>query len=237
VLRKCRRFRLDSEGSRVEMTIFEHAMVGIDGALALGLQRRHGWQIVALAGLAAALPDIDGLTILFGIQCYAEGHRLWGHNLLVAGLAAVIVSAAAYWSDVATRVQQWLAKRCNAFSTQGDCDAGVSPACAAGRAAPHDGKELALWVAVGIVAAYSHLLLDVAFSAGNGQPIWGVPLLWPFSSTAHAFPLFPWGDIGATVILAAAMFAMLRWPARVQAIAAGSLFAVAAYMAVRGFFG
>ena len=72
------------------MTIYEHAMVGIDGALALGLQRRHGWQIVALAGVAAVLPDFDGLTILFGIQWYAEGHRLWGHNLLVTGCAALM---------------------------------------------------------------------------------------------------------------------------------------------------
>jgi hypothetical protein len=69
------------------MTVYEHALVGIDGALALGLQRPHGWQIVALAGFATLLPDFDGLTILFGIQCYADGHRLWGHNLLVAGFA------------------------------------------------------------------------------------------------------------------------------------------------------
>ena len=32
------------------MTVYEHAMLGIDGALAAGLPRRHGWQIVALAG-------------------------------------------------------------------------------------------------------------------------------------------------------------------------------------------
>ena len=74
------------------MTTYEHAMVGIDGALALGLQRRHGWQIVALAGLAANLPDCDGLTILFGVHAYAEGHRVWAHNLLIAGLLAAIVS-------------------------------------------------------------------------------------------------------------------------------------------------
>jgi membrane-bound metal-dependent hydrolase YbcI (DUF457 family) len=96
---------------------------------------------------------------------------------------------------------------------------------------------LALWLIVGVAAAYSHLLIDVVFSAGKDLPIWGVPLLWPFSSTAYAFPLVRWGDIGATVILAAGMFAMLRWPARIQAIAAGSLVAVAAYMAVRGLCG
>ncbi len=93
------------------MTIYEHAMVGINGMLALGLRRRHGWQIVALAGFAAVLPDFDGLTILLGPQCYAEGHRLWAHNLLVAGLAAAVVSAAAYYTDALTRIQRWLARR------------------------------------------------------------------------------------------------------------------------------
>jgi membrane-bound metal-dependent hydrolase YbcI (DUF457 family) len=212
-------------------------MIGIDGALALALQRRHGWQIVALAGIAAVLPDLDGLTILFGFQCYADGHRVWGHNLLVTGLAAVIVSVAAYYSDAPTRVQQWLAKRCEAFSTHGDCGAGVSPAPAAGTAAPQSGAELALWLTVGVVAAYSHLLMDVIFSAGKDLPIWGVPLFWPFSSTEWAYPLLPWGDIGATVVLAVGMFTMLRWPSRIQAIAVGSLTTVAAYIAVRGLVG
>jgi hypothetical protein len=63
-----------------------------------------------------------------------------------------------------------------------------------------------------------------------------VPLLWPFSSAICAYPLVPWGDIGATLIFVAAMFAMLRWPARIRAIAAGSLIAVVAYMVVRGIF-
>jgi len=79
--------------------------------------------------------------------------------------------------------------------------------------------------------------MDVAFSVGKDQPIWGVPLRWPFSNTAYAYPLVRWGDIGATVIFAASMFAMLRWPARIQVIAAGSLMATAAYVAVRGLCG
>ncbi len=101
-------------------------------------------------------------------------------------------------------------------------------------AAPRGGAELALWLAVGVLAAYSHLLVDVFFSAGKGQPVWGVPLLWPFSDAAWAYPLVPWGDIGTTVIFAAGMFAMLRWRAWTRTIAAGSLAAVAAYVALRG---
>lgn len=35
------------------------------------------------AGLdfSAVVPDFDGLTVLFGLHCYAGGHRVWGHNL------------------------------------------------------------------------------------------------------------------------------------------------------------
>jgi len=46
------------------MTTYEHAMLGITGALAAGLHRRYGWQIVAMAGVTAVLPDWDGLSLL-----------------------------------------------------------------------------------------------------------------------------------------------------------------------------
>jgi membrane-bound metal-dependent hydrolase YbcI (DUF457 family) len=218
------------------MTVYEHAMVGINGALALGLARRHGWQIVALAGFAALLPDLDGLTILLGSQWYAEGHRLWAHNLLVAGLAAAVISAAAYYTDAPARVQRWLGRS----RLSGGCTAAPQPdedSTAAHPLPRRSATELALWIVVGIVAAYSHLLMDVAFSAGHDLPIWGVPLFWPFSNAVYAYPLVRWGDVGATLIFAASMFAMLRWPTRIQTIAAGSLIAVAAYMIVRGVWG
>lgn len=207
------------------MTIFEHAMIGINGTLALGLERRCGWPIAALAGLAAVLPDLDGLTILFGLQCYADGHRLWGHNLLVAGIAAVMFSTFAFYTDVFPKSRLWLAKHCKAFSVSDESAAVQS----------HHPAQLLLWIAVGVAATYSHLFADVIFSAGRNLPIWGVPLFWPFSNAAIAYPLLPWGDIGVTLVLAASMFAMLRWPRRTQAIAIASLVLTAAYIAVRGF--
>jgi membrane-bound metal-dependent hydrolase YbcI (DUF457 family) len=208
------------------MTIYEHAMVGINGALAAGLQRRHGWQIVAQAGVAAMLPDCDGLSILLGPHYYAEAHRLWAHNLLVTGLLAAIVSAAAYRWDVLTKIQRRLAKHWAMFSIGG------APA----EKSPHCAGELCLWLAVGVLAAYSHLAMDILFSAGKNLGTWGLAIFWPFSNDSYAYPLVPWGDIGATVILAVGMFAMVRWPKRIRAIAAGSLLAVAVYIVVRGFF-
>jgi len=102
------------------MTVFEHAMIGLDGALAAGLARRHGWQIVAWAACAAVLPDWDGLAILLGAWGYAEGHRVWGHNLLVAGVLAAIASLLAWRLDILTRAQIRLARHWAVFQAKGD---------------------------------------------------------------------------------------------------------------------
>lgn len=203
------------------MTFYEHAMIGINGTLALGLNRRYGWQIVAFAGLAALLPDLDGLTIILGPSLYAEGHRLWGHNLLVAGLVAAIVSAVIYQTDAITKSQKWLAKRWKALSVTDERP-------------PHRHSELLFWIVVGVLAAYSHLLMDIMFSVGENLPVWGVPLFWPFSKTEWAYPLVPWGNIGATVILAMSMFLMVRWPTWIRTVATSSLVTVAGYMVVCG---
>jgi membrane-bound metal-dependent hydrolase YbcI (DUF457 family) len=206
------------------MTVYEHAMIGINGALALGLSRCQGWPIVALAGVAAILPDLDGLTILLGPHLYAEGHRLWGHNLLVVGIVATFFSAIVYQTDAMRKVQRWLARRLEMF-------AGAQPA-----EVPRNRASLMFWIVVGVFAAYSHLFMDVLFSGGKNLPIWGVPLLWPFSNAVWAYPLVPWGDVGTTVIFAVSMFAMLRWPARIRSIATGSLVLVAAYLMLRSAF-
>jgi len=213
-----------SKRHETDMTIYEHAMIGINGALALGLDRRHGWQIVALAGLAAVLPDLDGLTIVLGPSLYADGHRLWGHNLLVAGFIAAVFSAIAYQTDALTKSQNWLAKRWKGLPMTDKCQ-------------PYRLSELLLWIVVGVLAAYSHLLMDIFYSGGKNLRTWGVPLFWPFSRTEWAYPLVPWGNIGTTVILAISMFLMVRWPTRIRSIAISSLMVVAGYMVVCRIFG
>jgi membrane-bound metal-dependent hydrolase YbcI (DUF457 family) len=205
------------------MTIYEHAMIGLNGTLALGLNRRHGWQIVALAGLAAILPDLDGLSIVLGPRLYADGHRLWGHNLLATGLGAALFSVIAYQTDTLTKSQKWLAKRWKAVAV-------------ADKRPPHRYSELLLWIVVGVLAAYSHLLMDIFYSGGKNMQTWGVTLFWPFSKTELAYPLVSWGSIGATGIFAISMFLMLRWPNWSRSIAASSLVTVAGYVMVCGIF-
>jgi hypothetical protein len=99
---------------------------------------------------------------------------------------------------------------------------------------PRRRSELWLWILVGVLAAYSHLLMDIACSANRDLPVWGVPLLWPFARGEWAYPLLPWGNPGATIIFAMGMFAMVAWRNWVQPIAWASLIAVAAYMAACG---
>src|SRR6516164_4796755 len=78
------------------MTAYDHAMVGANLAWMAGLQRKYGWPIVAISALTSALPDWDGLSILFGAEAYARAHRVWGHNLLVASALAAAVAALGY---------------------------------------------------------------------------------------------------------------------------------------------
>jgi membrane-bound metal-dependent hydrolase YbcI (DUF457 family) len=205
------------------MTFFEHAMVGVNAAMAVGLLRRRGWPIVAMAGFAALLPDWDGLTILFGANSYADGHRVWGHNLLVAGGLAILVCGSAHCFEGPQRIQRWLGGRWQAFALPEDRETSAHPG------------DWLLWPLVGVLAAYSHLLADVFFSAGRDGQIWKVPLLWPFSDSAFAYPLVYWGDVGVTLIFVVEMFALLRWRAWSRSIASCSLALAIGYMAASGF--
>jgi membrane-bound metal-dependent hydrolase YbcI (DUF457 family) len=193
------------------MTVYEHAMLGTSLALVLGAQRRHGWGIVAMAAAAAALPDWDFFSIALGPTAYAAAHRTWGHNVLAAALAGALTGAVGYLAQRSTRVRRALAPPYR----------------------PHTPGAPAAWVVVGIVAALSHLPADVLFS-GTPEANWPVPLFWPFSDRGYAVPLVPWGDLGATLIFIAGMFALYRWPSHARLVAALLLLALSGYLCLRG---
>lgn len=199
------------------MTPFEHAMTGASLALALGTQRRHGWGIVLTAATAAALPDLDGLGILFSPSAYETAHRVWGHNLLVAGAGGAVVGAIGYVCQRSTRVRTWVQARWRLPST----------------APPPSGFiPMLTWLAVGALAGLSHLATDLVFS-GTTSSSWPIALFWPLASQRYAVPIVPWGDLGATLIFIATMFALYRWRGREQLIASAALVAVTAYVALR----
>jgi hypothetical protein len=194
------------------MTFYEHAMLGGSLALALGAHRRQGWGLAATAAGAGALPDWDGLSLLFGPMAYSEVHRTWGHNLLAAGVGGLVCGAAGYLCRLTSRVRTPLT-------------AAPTPLVS--------GRALAVWVVVSILAAESHLPADLVYGGAAGMPDWPLKMLWPFSQRGWAYPVVPWGDLGATAIFIVEMFALYRWPTRARLIAALSLLAVAAYVAFR----
>lgn len=204
------------------MTSIEHAMLGINGALSAGMHRRWGWQIVALAGLAATSPDWDGVFILSQSVFLTEGHRVWGHNILACVLAGIFLGVIDYYFDLATRCGR-------AFTRLLRLTVPRETLVTRDRFLP---SGVAVWILVAIVAMLSHLPADVVVSGTEELPDWEVKLLWPFSEHGCVFPLIHWGNPGITIVFLVGMFAMARWKSHVQAIASATLVLVVAYLSV-----
>lgn len=199
-------------------------MLGVTGAVALGMHRRYGWQLVAAAGAAAIVPDWDGLSLAFGAVAFDHVHRTWGHNVWAAAVAGAIVALLEYrfgWMErIGTRLAEKLKLRPAGSRTDFP--------------RPFGWSGLATWISVGVAASLSHLGADMLFSGHATLSDWGVQLLWPFCDRAWVYPMVPWGDPCVSVIFAAGMFAMLRWPDRLERVARATLGAVAAYVLIRG---
>lgn len=209
------------------MTPYEHAMVGITGVLGTGLNRRHGWPIAGLAAVAAVSPDWDGLTLVAGSAAFAASHRVWGHNVLVCVLSGLLLGVVDYRFDVVGRCGRYLTLKLRLPLLAGE------PRL---REARSPGGWVA-WVGVAVLAALSHLLADLLFSASATLPDWELQPWWPLSHAGYAFPLVPWGDPGVSIVFVAGMFAMWKWPGCLQPISLVTLSAVVCYVAVRGALG
>jgi membrane-bound metal-dependent hydrolase YbcI (DUF457 family) len=207
------------------MTVYEHAMLGWTLAITVGCHRRQGWAIAAMAGLAAALSDIDGVSLLFGPVAFANIHRIWAHNILVAAVLGLLTGLAGYLSSRSLRVQRGASAVMKHLASDVKMDAPV--------AKPFVGRDCAVWMAMGTLAALSHLPTDIIFNGSAELPPWPVPLGWPFSERGWELPIVPWGDQVTTVILIAEMFCLYFWSNRSQAIAGLTLLAIAVYVGIR----
>jgi hypothetical protein len=201
-------------------------MLGFNGAVAAGLHRQHGWKITAMAGVAAVSPDWDGLMIVVSRSAFAEGHRLWGHNVLACIVVGLIIGVLDYRLDLVTRCAGVLRK----VIRFRDEDVHLS------LRSDFTSHGLWTWMLVAMVAALSQLPVDMVISGTATLPAWELQPFWPFSDKTWIFPLVPWGDVGITVIFIAGMFAMARWRRRLQWISCVTLAAVFCYIAVRGAF-
>lgn len=204
------------------MTTFEHAMLGINGALAGGLHHRNTWRIAAFAGLAAISPDWDALTIVGGMQLFDHAHRVWGHSLLSVVVAASVLAALDFRYDLVGLGERML---CRLLRT---------PSKALAARPDRDWKRFVTWFVVAFLAMMSHLATDLVYSGTAELAHWHLQLLWPFSSRGFVYPMVHWGDVGVTIIFVISMFAMVRRREWIQPIAAITLALVLVYIVVRG---
>src|SRR5262249_46017422 len=121
------------------MQYYDHAMLGGVLGLAVSAPGRSRWARAVMAAGAAALPGWGTLVRGPAPQGYASVHRVWGHNLLVAPLLSGLVGAVGYLC--------WLSARRPPDRP----------------AETFSGQALSAWVAVGVLAALSHLLLDLFY--------------------------------------------------------------------------
>jgi len=207
------------------MTVYEHAMLGWTLAVAVGGPRKHGWAIAVMAGLAAALSDLDGISLLFGPVAFAHIHRVWAHNILIAALLGLLTGAAGYLSSRSMRVQR------GARAVMKRLASDIKMAEPGEK--PFVGRDCAAWMAIGTLAGLSHLPADIIYNGNSELPPWPVPLAWPFSERGWELPIVPWGDQVTTVILICEMFCLYFWSNRSQAVAGLTLLAIAAYVGIR----
>jgi hypothetical protein len=169
------------------------------------------------------LPDWDGLTILWSIPLFGTAHRAWGHGLLTSAVIAVFVALLDYGFGLMQRFAGFFVRllRVPASDTflQRRQQLSFFGAC--------------VWIAVAVIASYSHLVTDIVVSGTATLADWEVKIFFPFSDKGIVYPLVPWGDVGNTVILLSGMFAMLRWNRHVQTIAVITLSLVIAYSILR----
>lgn len=206
------------------MTSPEHTLVGVHGALALGVHRRLGWAAVVMAGIAANVPDWDGLAMLVDMQRFEAGHRVWGHNFVAIFASSVLLG----WSQYRFR---WVERASRSVGGLLSINVPEIGAERSTRAA-----ALAL-MAVAFFGQAIHLPCDMVVSGGSGLSDWLIRPFWPFSQRGFVFPLVPWGDVGPTVILMAGAIACARWPGKVRAVSAGTLAGLCLYLVARGICG
>lgn len=207
------------------MTTPEHTLVGIHFAFATGIHRFVGWRGVAMAGVASNLPDWDGLPMLFDMQRFESGHRVWGHGILSILLTSLFLGFIQIrWDGIGS-----IANRLRSIaSTTLVEDVSQNPRWLLG------GTGVWVFTAIGLCAQVLHLPCDMVVSGGDGLSDWAVQPWWPFSNAAYVYPLIPWGDVGPTVILMAGIVIIAKRNAHLSLTSWLTIVTLCGYLIVRG---
>lgn len=198
-------------------------MLGANACLACGLHRRHGWRIVALAGVAAIAPDWDGLTVVWDAQLFDQGHRVWGHNIFSCFALAILLTIAQLRCDFLGQVARLLV-RIRPFQQFG---ANVGSQVSENRSGT-------LFLLVSYLACLSQIPADAVVSGGRGLSDWEIKPLWPVSNWSIVYGMVPWGNVGITIIFAISMILMAKFKQSLQQIAIGTLVCVVGYILAWG---
>ncbi|MBL8892029.1 MAG: metal-dependent hydrolase [Planctomycetaceae bacterium] len=212
------------------MTTPEHTLVSIHLAIAAGLHRHLGWRVIALAGVAANIPDLDGVPMLFNMHRFESGHRVWGHNVWAVLVTSVLLAVSQYRWDWLGQVYTWYGKTYH----QNQHEANSSSYLSSGTRPAHRGSWLIL-TTVALVSQAVHLPCDMVVSGGTGFSDWPVRPFWPASDIGYVCPLISWGDIGPTVVLMAGVILIAKWPTTARLFSAGTLVVLTLYLALGGF--
>lgn len=196
-------------------------MVGILGAMALGLHKRFGWSVVAFAAVASNVPDWDGLPMLFDMGRFESGHRVWGHNLVLIVATSVVLG----WTQ--TRFE-WI-QRLGVYAVKflpNEVKFSQQP--------PKLLAPMSVLILVGIGFQSVHLVCDMVVSGGQGLSDWLVKPFWPFGNTGFVYPLIRWGDVGPTVIMMAGLILVAKF-GRAQFVAVLTFVGLISYLFCRSY--
>ncbi len=205
------------------MTAPEHSMLAINLVIASGLNRQYGWRPAAAAGLAAILPDWDGIPILWSAAQFDHIHRCWGHSLLSCLLLAIPLAVLDCRFDLMSKLAVFFFRTVHVTIPEAVFQKRADPTV----------KDYFVWISVLSLAVLTHPFADMIVSGGQGLSNWDVRILWPFSDQGFVCPMIAWGDVGVLILFFCGMFAMIRLKKHLQTVAVLTLAAVICYAVIR----
>lgn len=180
-----------------------------------------------MAGLASNVPDWDGIPMLFDMQRFEVGHRVWGHGILSIALTSLLLAVMQVrWDWIG-----WIANRLRSRFLKS-----VSVAPSQDSKWLVGGSGVLVFAIIGLCAQVVHWPCDMVVSGGNGLSDWAIQPWWPFSSAAYVYPLIPWGDIGPTIIMMAGVIVIAKRNRDLSITSCLTIATLCGYMVVRGWF-
>ncbi|MEY4567149.1 MAG: hypothetical protein RLY14_2119 [Planctomycetota bacterium] len=178
-----------------------------------------------MAGVASNIPDLDGIPMLFDMQRFESGHRVWGHAVLSMVLTSLLLGFMQDRWDWLGCIVKWLRSK---LPESAIASVPKNPEWLIG------GIGVVVFALIGMSAQLLHLPCDMVVSGGNGLSDWAIQPWWPFSNAAYVYPLIPWGDIGPTVILMAGIILIAKRKCQIPQTSAMTIATLCGYLLVRG---